>query len=171
MELISYANISPARLDATFAALADATCRAILARLAVGEASVAELAEPFAMSQPAISKHLKVRAGLISQAVSAQRGPRKLQATPLAEANNCCFCASGSGARVLSAPAPLPPEWGRLGVSADGGFRRRVRGGVLLYEIGEFFLNRYLAVAVSVCGIGRSAGERRTCAACAPHAA
>lgn len=79
---------SSARLDATFAALADPTRRAILARLATGAASVNELAEPFAMSQPAISKHLKVleRAGLISCGVHAQRRPRKLEAKPLAEA-------------------------------------------------------------------------------------
>jgi DNA-binding transcriptional ArsR family regulator len=77
------------RLDATFAALADPTRRAILARLSQGEASVAELAEPFAMSQPAISKHLKVleNAGLISTAQLAQRRPRKIEAAPLAEAN------------------------------------------------------------------------------------
>src|SRR5215211_6316542 len=76
------------RLDATFAALADPTRRAILARLAAGEASVNELAEPFAMSQPAISKHLKVleRAGLISRGRDAQRRPRRLETTPLAEA-------------------------------------------------------------------------------------
>jgi DNA-binding transcriptional ArsR family regulator len=76
------------RLDATFAALADPTRRAILARLAAGEASVMELAEPFAMSQPAISKHLKVleRAGLVSRAVAAQRRPRRLEPKPLAEA-------------------------------------------------------------------------------------
>ncbi len=75
------------RLDATFAALADPTRRAILARLASGEASVTELAEPFAMSQPAISKHLKVleRAGLISRGRDAQRRPRRLDAKPLAE--------------------------------------------------------------------------------------
>ena len=75
-------------LDATFAALADPTRRAILARLAAGEASVTELAEPFAMSQPAISKHLKVleRAGLISSGLDAQRRPRRLEAKPLAEA-------------------------------------------------------------------------------------
>ena len=81
--------MSSARLDATFAALADPTRRAILARLATGEASVRELAEPFAMSQPAISKHLKVleRAGLISHGRDAQRRPRKLEAKPLAEAN------------------------------------------------------------------------------------
>ncbi|HEV3168412.1 MAG TPA: metalloregulator ArsR/SmtB family transcription factor [Isosphaeraceae bacterium] len=81
--------MAPGRLDATFAALADPTRRAILARLASGEASVAELAEPFAMSQPAISKHLKVleRAGLISGGRDAQRRPRKLEAKPLAEAN------------------------------------------------------------------------------------
>lgn len=77
------------RLDATFAALADPTRRAILARLATGDASVMELAEPFAMSQPAISKHLKVleRAGLISTGSDAQRRPRRLEAEPLAEAN------------------------------------------------------------------------------------
>lgn len=76
------------RLDATFAALADPTRRAILARLSQGEASVAELAEPFDMSQPAISKHLKVleNAGLISTAQNAQRRPRKLEAARLGEA-------------------------------------------------------------------------------------
>jgi DNA-binding transcriptional ArsR family regulator len=76
------------RLDATFAALADPTRRAILARLASGEASVTELARPFAMSQPAISKHLKVleRAGLISRGRAAQRRPCRIEARPLAEA-------------------------------------------------------------------------------------
>jgi DNA-binding transcriptional ArsR family regulator len=76
------------RLDLTFAALADPTRRAILARLASGDASVNELAEPFDMSQPAISKHLKVleRAGLITRGRDAQRRPRKLEAKPLAEA-------------------------------------------------------------------------------------
>jgi len=80
--------MTPERLDATFAALADPTRRAILARLASGEASVTELAGPFAMSQPAISKHLKVleRAGLISRGQDAQRRPRRLEAKPLAEA-------------------------------------------------------------------------------------
>jgi len=75
------------RLDATFAALADPTRRAILARLATGDASVLELAEPFDMSQPAISKHLKVleRAGLISRGRDAQRRPRRLDAAPLRE--------------------------------------------------------------------------------------
>jgi DNA-binding transcriptional ArsR family regulator len=75
-------------LDATFSALADPTRRAILSRLASGEASVAELAEPFAMSQPAISKHLKVleRAGLISRGRDAQRRPCRLEAAPLEEA-------------------------------------------------------------------------------------
>jgi DNA-binding transcriptional ArsR family regulator len=75
-------------LDATFAALADPTRRAILARLVDGEASVTELAEPFSMSQPAISKHLKVleRAGLISRSRDAQRRPCKIEAEPLAEA-------------------------------------------------------------------------------------
>jgi len=82
--------MAPAGLDATFAALADPTRRAILARLASGEASVTELAEPFDISQPAISKHLKVleRAGLISRGRDAQRRPRKLEAQPLAEATD-----------------------------------------------------------------------------------
>ncbi len=75
-------------LDATFAALADPTRRAILARLTSGEASVAELAEPFAMSQPAVSKHLKVleRAGLVSRHRQAQRRMCRLEAAPMAEA-------------------------------------------------------------------------------------
>jgi DNA-binding transcriptional ArsR family regulator len=77
------------RLDDTFMALADPTRRAILARLALGEASVTELAEPFAISQPAISKHLKIlaRAGLISVGQDAQRRPRRLEGKPLAEAS------------------------------------------------------------------------------------
>jgi DNA-binding transcriptional ArsR family regulator len=75
-------------LDATFGALADPTRRAILTRLASGEASVAELARPFAMSQPAISKHLKVleRAGLIRRGRDAQRRPRRLEPKRLAQA-------------------------------------------------------------------------------------
>src|SRR4051812_46079325 len=77
------------RLDRTFAALADPTRRAILARLASGEATVTELMKPFAISQPAISKHLRVleQAGLISRGRDAQRRPRRLEAGPLAEAN------------------------------------------------------------------------------------
>lgn len=79
-----------AQLDAVFAALADPTRRAILARLAQGEASVAELAAPFDMSQPAISKHLKVLegAGLISNSSEGTRRPRRLEAAPLAAAND-----------------------------------------------------------------------------------
>jgi DNA-binding transcriptional ArsR family regulator len=82
-------EVSPHRLDLTFAALADPTRRAILARLALGDASVTELAEPFPVSQPAISKHLKVleRAGLVSRGQDAQRRPRRLEARPLAEAS------------------------------------------------------------------------------------
>jgi DNA-binding transcriptional ArsR family regulator len=77
----------PDHLSATFAALADPTRRAILSRLAGGEASVKDLSEPFAMSQPAISKHLRVleRAGLIEQGRRAQWRPRRLRATPLRE--------------------------------------------------------------------------------------
>jgi DNA-binding transcriptional ArsR family regulator len=77
-------------LDSTFAALADPTRRAILARLASGEATVTELAAPFAMSQPAISKHLKVleRAGLVSRGRDAQRRPCRLEARPLKTATD-----------------------------------------------------------------------------------
>ena len=77
------------QLDATFAALADPTRRAILARLASGEASVNDLVKPFKMSQPAISKHLKVleRAGLISKGLDKQRRPRRIEAAPLKVAN------------------------------------------------------------------------------------
>ena len=75
----------PDPLDATFAALADPTRRAILARLAEGEASVKDLSAPFDLSQPAISKHLRVleRAGLIEQGKQAQWRPRRLRAGPL----------------------------------------------------------------------------------------
>ncbi len=88
MEPIGYGHRSDERLDATFTALADPTRRAILARLASGEASVLELASPFAISQPAVSKHLRVleRAGLISRSRDAQRRPCRLEAKPLAEA-------------------------------------------------------------------------------------
>ena len=85
---MSYSTTTSRRLDATFAALADPTRRAILARLATGEATVNDLAKPFKMSQPAISKHLKVleRAGLISHSQLAQSRPRRLEAKPLKEA-------------------------------------------------------------------------------------
>ena len=87
MEQSSYGSAISRRLNTTFAALANPTRRAILARLASGEVSVSELAEPFAITQPAISRHLRVleRAGLISSASDAQRRPRRLDARPLAE--------------------------------------------------------------------------------------
>jgi len=80
--------VTTLQLDTTFAALSDPTRRAILARLATGEATVTELAEPFAISLPAISKHLKVleRAGLILRGRDAQRRPCRLRAAPLGEA-------------------------------------------------------------------------------------
>jgi DNA-binding transcriptional ArsR family regulator len=80
-------NKATARLDATFAALADPTRRAILARLTAGEASVTELAKPFDLSQPAISKHLKVleRAGLISRGRDAQRRPCRIEGAMFGE--------------------------------------------------------------------------------------
>ena len=81
--------MTPDRLDAVFAALADPTRRAIIAKLAKGETSVMELAKPFEMSQPAISKHLRVleKAGLVSRGRDAQRRPCRLEAKRLAEAN------------------------------------------------------------------------------------
>lgn len=112
------APLSADRLDATFAALADPTRRAILARLATGPAAVAELRAPFAMSQPAISKHLKVleRAGLVSRGRDAQKRPRALTATPLAEATawletyRVCWAASPAsldgGQTEIGAPEP-----------------------------------------------------------------
>jgi DNA-binding transcriptional ArsR family regulator len=80
--------MSPVQLDVTFAALSDPTRRAILSRLASGEASVTQLMEPFRLSQPAISKHLQVlqRAGLISRSREAQKRPCKLETAPLKEA-------------------------------------------------------------------------------------
>jgi len=78
----------PQDLDAVFAALADPTRRAILSRLAAGEASVNEIARPFAISQPAVSRHLKVleRAGLIERDIDRQRRPARLRAEPMAAA-------------------------------------------------------------------------------------
>jgi len=89
MEPTSYGRSGSNPLDATFFALADPTRRAIIARLALGEASVLELAAPFNVSQPAISKHLKVleRAGLISRSRAAQRRPCRLEPAALAEAS------------------------------------------------------------------------------------
>ena len=98
MERIGYIDKSPTdgqhgdqsgpALDAMFAALADPTRRAILARLAQGEASVGQLSQPFAMSQPAVSKHLKVleKAGLVTREVDRQRRLARLNPAPLAEA-------------------------------------------------------------------------------------
>jgi len=82
--------MSPDRLSATFSALADPTRRAILSRLATGETSVKELAEPFDMSLPAVSKHLKVleRSGLIARGRNAQWRPCRLQARPLREVSD-----------------------------------------------------------------------------------
>jgi DNA-binding transcriptional ArsR family regulator len=88
MQLTGYEHIPAPRLDAVFAALADPTRRAILARLTRGAVSVTELAEPFAMSQPAVSKHLKVleKAGLVTRGRDAQRRPVSVEAKPLEQA-------------------------------------------------------------------------------------
>lgn len=87
MEQAGYLSSQP-NLDAVFAALADPTRRAILSRLAEGEASVNEIAAPFEISQPAVSKHLKVleRAGLIERDIDEQRRPARLKADPMAAA-------------------------------------------------------------------------------------
>jgi DNA-binding transcriptional ArsR family regulator len=87
MEQIGYID-QQLNLNAIFAALADSTRRAILMRLAAGQASVNEIAEPFEMSQPAVSKHLKVleRAGLVEREIDEQRRPAKLKADNLAVA-------------------------------------------------------------------------------------
>ena len=87
---MSYTANQSKRLNATFAALADPTRRAILAKLASGDATVNDLAKPFKMSQPAISKHLKVleRAGLITHIQIAQSRPRRIVAAPLKEATD-----------------------------------------------------------------------------------
>src|SRR6478672_4375787 len=87
---MSYLTALSTRLDATFAALADPTRRAILARLSSGDATVNDLAKPFKMSQPAISKHLKVleRAGLITYMQVAQSRPRRIVGAPLKEATD-----------------------------------------------------------------------------------
>ncbi|QHQ36945.1 ArsR/SmtB family transcription factor [Algicella marina] len=88
MESPGYASSVPTNLDAVFAALADPTRRAILMRLAGGEASVQEIAAPFPISQPAISRHLKVleRAGLVERGIDEQRRPARLNAKNLREA-------------------------------------------------------------------------------------
>ena len=85
MQPDGYGTITAERLDATFSALADPTRREIIRRLAAGDATVTELAAPFAMSQPAVSKHLKVleRAGLVSRSRDAQRRPCRLEARAL----------------------------------------------------------------------------------------
>ena len=87
MELTRYEQM-PANLDAVFSALADPTRRAILTRLADGQASVNEIAAPFSMSQPAVSRHLKVleRAGLIERDIDQQRRPARLKAETMADA-------------------------------------------------------------------------------------
>jgi DNA-binding transcriptional ArsR family regulator len=87
MEPIGYTG-QPQNLDAVFAALADPTRRAILSRLATGKASVSEIAAPFRMSQPAVSKHLKVleQAGLIERGIDKQQRPARLKAEPMAAA-------------------------------------------------------------------------------------
>lgn len=87
MEQIGY-EVNGANLDAVFAALADPTRREILARLAQGEATVNDLAAPFEMSQPAVSKHLKVleRAGLVERGIDKQRRPARLKAEPMVNA-------------------------------------------------------------------------------------
>jgi len=107
-------NVDP--LDITFSALADSTRRAILARLALGEASVNELAAPFRLSQPTISKHLKVleQAGLIAQERSAQRRPRRLVAKPLEEATAWLNGYRNPGTLQLTTPSDREVRFRRV---------------------------------------------------------
>lgn len=109
-------------LDATFAALADGTRRAILRRLAVGEASVSEIAKPFKLSQPTISKHLKVleRAGLIARGHDAQRRPRRLLLPPLEEATNWLRGYRNPGTLQLTTPGEHEIVLKRLFASPRG---------------------------------------------------
>ena len=118
MKNFTHAVRGAQRLDATFAALADPTRRAILARLAEGEASVTELARPFEISQPAISKHLKVleRAGLIERGRDAQRRPCLIQARPLRRASawlaayRKLWRVNHRGREAVHAEAEAPPR-------------------------------------------------------------
>ena len=102
-----YGRLPSRDLDATFAALANPTRRAILARLASGELSVTDLAEPFSMSQPAISSHLKVleRAGLVSRGRDAQRRPVRVEPKPLEAATACISSSTASMRRKLRSHA------------------------------------------------------------------
>jgi uncharacterized protein YndB with AHSA1/START domain/DNA-binding transcriptional ArsR family regulator len=113
---MSYRKTTSDPLDATFAALADPTRRAILAQLASGEASVNELVAPFALSQPAISKHLKVleRAGLITRRRDAQRRPRRLVVKPLVEATEWLDGYRNPGTLQMSTPSDREIEMTRV---------------------------------------------------------
>ena len=110
------------QLSATYAALADPTRRAILSRLATGEASVTELAEPFEMSLPAISKHLKVleRAGLIARGRKAQWRPCRLEAAPLKEAADWLEDYRALLGRELRSPGRLPARAAGDGAGGEG---------------------------------------------------
>jgi DNA-binding transcriptional ArsR family regulator len=130
MWLLNSLAMDTSRLDATFLALADPTRRAILARLARGEASVGELAAPFAMSQPAISKHLKVleRAGLISVGQDAQRRPRRIEGRPLAEASGWLERYRGIWEQNFERLDTLLEELQRTPASRQARTRTRKRG-------------------------------------------
>ena len=120
------AALAGSQLDVTFAALADPTRRAILARLAAGAASVAELTRPFAISQPAISKHLKVleHAGLITRVRDAQRRPSRIRVRPLERASDWL-----AGYRSLWEEADRRPAATRSRRKARGARTRARRGG------------------------------------------
>jgi uncharacterized protein YndB with AHSA1/START domain len=146
-----------ADLDITFAALADPTRRAILERLAVGEASVNELAEPFELSQPAISKHLKVleRAGLIEQGRDAQRRPRRLVSKPLDEATAWLQGYRNPGTLQLTKPSDREIQMKRVFVAP----RERVFAAFTEPELLKRWLFGKPGGALAICEVALKAGD------------
>jgi len=144
-------------LDITFSALADATRRAILARLALGEATVNELAAPFRLSQPTISKHLKVleRAGLISQERSAQRRPRRLVAKPLEEATDWLNGYRNPGTLKLTTPTDREITFQRVFAAP----RRRVFDAVTQPDLLRQWFIGVPGGSLAVCEAALKAGD------------
>jgi uncharacterized protein YndB with AHSA1/START domain/DNA-binding HxlR family transcriptional regulator len=144
-------------LDATFAALADRTRRTILIRLAAGEATVNELAAPFKLSQPAISKHLKVleRAGLIVQGRDAQRRPRRLRLQPLEDAAERLRGYRNPGTLALSTPSEREVSMKRLFAAP----RRRVFDAFTDPELLKQWFFGVPGGSLAVCKVALRAGE------------
>lgn len=144
-------------LDLTFAALSDPTRRAILARLALGEASVNELAQPFDMSQPAISKHLKVleRAGLITAGRDAQRRPRRLVAKPIDEAAAWLQGYRNPGTLQLTKPSDREIQLKRMFAAP----RERVFAGFTEPELLKRWFFGKPGGTLAVCEVARKPGD------------